>query len=95
MASHQKLYDNQGWLGCGSGAMLEEGHPASPGRKWTKHEAEPSLRKSYKHNYNRDWLGGSSPTSSPVREKKKLPPCIATGMKGSIKNNPFLMNDHS
>lgn len=78
----QAIVDNNGWMG----GYKEET------KKWTKPKEKQQHKDGEAWKETEDWLGGDAAGYSPRRSAKEQ--IKIDGMRSSIKNNPFLKNNH-
>ena len=79
----QAICDNSGWMG---------GYEEST-KKWTKPKETKAHQEGHAWKESDDWMGSPGGAAySPKRNSKA--PIKIEGMTSSIKNNPFLKNNH-
>ena len=76
----QEIVDNSGWMG---------GYQES-NKKWEKPKETKPHSEGHAWKESEDWMGGGTP--SPTRASK--PQIKIDGLRSSIKDNPFLKNNH-
>ena len=78
----QAICDNSGWMG---------GYRENT-KKWTKPKEKPQHKDGEAWKETEEWLGGVPAGYSPRHNAKA--PIKIDGLRSSIKENPFLKNDH-